>query len=118
MKLSGWGVYLFWPFGERDYNFVPNLGLGDPINTVLAYVFMTLPWLLAFWKPATPLELISPRLDRIFLNAFRKRTSSCASCGRPCNNVCDGCGSATCMKDGAIDLRFRITCRACALKKK
>jgi hypothetical protein len=117
MKLSGWGVYLFWPFGERDYNFAPNWGLGHPLNTWLAYLFMTLPWLLAFWKPATPLELLSARLNQIFLNAFRPRTSSCACCGRPCNNVCDRCGNATCMKDGSIDLRFRIACRACALGK-
>ena len=117
MKLSGWGVYLFWPFDERDYQFHPNLGLGDPINTWLVYGLMILPFLLAFWKPVTPLELISPRLDKIFLNAFRKRTSACASCGRPCNNVCDRCGSAACMKDSNINLTFRITCKACALKK-
>ncbi len=118
MKLSGWGVFLFWPFGERDYHIVPNLDLSHPVNLFLAFAFIPLPFLLAFWKPVTPLELISPRLDKIFLNAFRKRTSSCASCGRPCNNVCDQCGSATCMKDGAINLRFRITCRSCALNKR
>jgi len=117
MKMSGWEVYLFWPFSERPSSFSPMWSLGHPVNTWLAYIFMTLPWVLALWRPVTPLELISPRLDRIFLNAFRKRTSSCGTCGRPCNQTCDRCGGATCMKDGNLDWRFRITCRPCALKK-
>ena len=117
MKLSGWEVYLYWPFSERGYSFDPMWSLGHPLNTWLAYLFMTLPWVIAFWKHVTPLELISPRLDRIFLNAFRKRTSACATCGRPCNNVCDGCGSSTCMKHGRLDWRFRVTCPACVLQR-
>jgi membrane-bound metal-dependent hydrolase YbcI (DUF457 family) len=112
MKLSGWEVYLFWPFSERGYEFQPMLPLGDPINFWLAGIFMTLPWLLAFWKPVTPLEMISPKLDRIFLNAFRKKTSACSTCGSPCNNLCDTCQKPTCMKHGRIDWKFRITCPA------
>src|SRR5258708_10469052 len=50
MKLSGWEVYLFWPFSERGYGFQPILALGHPINLWMAGIFMTLPWLLAFWK--------------------------------------------------------------------
>ena len=116
MKLSGWEVYLYWPFSERGYAFQPMLALGHPINTWLAGIFMTLPWLLALWKPVTPLELISPRLDRIFLNAFRKKTLSCASCGVACNNGCDACGKPACMKHGRLDWKFRISCPACALR--
>src|SRR5580765_3835274 len=86
MKLSGWEVYLFWPFSERGYGFQPIWALGHPLNTWLAYIFMILPWLLAFWRGVMPLELISPRLDRIFLNAFRRKPWSCATCGKPCNN--------------------------------
>lgn len=116
MKLSGWEVYLFWPFSERGYGFQPILALGHPINQWLAGIFMTVPWLLAFWRPVTPLELISPRLDRIFLNAFRKKTWECSTCRTSCNNECDGCAKPTCMKHGRINWRFRITCPACALK--
>lgn len=116
MKLSGWEVYLFWPFSERGYGFQPILALGHPLNLWLAGVFMTLPWLLALWKPVTPLELVSPRLDRIFLNAFRKKSRSCSACGTACNNDCDGCGKPACMKHGRINWKFRIACPACVLR--
>ncbi|MBV8881291.1 MAG: metal-dependent hydrolase [Planctomycetaceae bacterium] len=114
MKLSGWEVYLFWPFSERGYGFQPILALGHPINLWLAGVFMTLPWLLALWKPVTPLELVSPRLDRIFLNAFRKKSLACSTCGTSCNNRCDTCERPACMKHGRLDWKFRIACPACA----
>jgi len=116
MKLSGWEVYLFWPFSERGYGFQPIFALGHPLNTWLAYTFMTLPWLLAFWKGVTPLEILSPRLDRIFLNAFRKKPLSCATCGKACNNECDTCAEPACSTHGRISWRFRMTCPACALK--
>jgi hypothetical protein len=89
MKLSGGDVYLFWPFSERGYGFQPIFALGHPLNTWLAYTFMILPWLLAFWTGVTPLEILSRRLDLIFLNAFRKKPLSCATCGTACNNECD-----------------------------
>ena len=117
MKLSGWEVYLFWPFSERGYGFQPILALGHPINLWMAGIFMTLPWLLALWKPVTPLELISPRLDRIFLNAFRKKPLGCAVCGASCNNQCDSCQKPACMKHARINWKFQIACPACVPKK-
>jgi hypothetical protein len=117
MKLSGWEVYLYWPFSERGYGFQPIWQLAHPLNFWLAGIFMTLPWLLAYWKGVTPLELISPKLDRIFMNAFRKKTWECATCKKPCNNECDTCAKPACMAHGRINWRFRITCPECALKK-
>ncbi|MBI3856694.1 MAG: metal-dependent hydrolase [Planctomycetes bacterium] len=117
LKLSGWDVCLFWPFSDLGYAFQPMWALGHPLNTWLAYTFMILPWLLVFWKPVTPLELLSPRLDRIFLNAFRKKDQSCSACPAPCNNACDTCSRPTCMRHGRINWRFRIKCPACALEK-
>ena len=116
MKLSGWEVYLLWPFSERGYGFQPILALGHPINAWLAGIFMTLPWLLAFWKPVTPLELISPRLDRIFLNAFRRKPWACSVCGSSCNTRCDRCEKPACMKHARINWRFQVACPACASK--
>lgn len=116
MKLSGWEVYFLWPVSDRPFSFQPMLYLDDPVNTVLNWVFMTVPWLLAFWKGVTPLELISPRLDKLFLSTFRKKDKSCATCGAACNNACDSCGAAACMKHGKIGWSFRMRCPACALK--
>jgi len=113
MKLSGWEVYLFWPFSERGYGFQPIFALGHPLNTWLAYYFMALPWFLAIWSGVTPLELLSPRLDRIFLNAFRKKTETCHRCQSPCNESCERCRKPTCMKHGRITWRFHVYCRRC-----
>lgn len=110
MKLSGWELHLLWPFSMRGWEFHPNLQLGHPINFVLVYAFMILPWLLAFRRRVTPLELVSPRLDRLLLNAFRRRDLACAACGRPCNNRCDACESPLCMRHARVDLRFRLAC--------
>lgn len=117
MKMSGWEVYLFWPMSERGYSFDPMWPLAHPLNAWLAVVFMTLPWLLALWRPVTPLELISTRLDRIFQDAFRKKTSTCGTCGRPCNSRCDECSAPTCMRHGRLTWTFRIHCPTCAFKK-
>ncbi len=108
-RLSGWELYLFWPFSRTGYEFKPNLQLGHPINFVLVYVLMVLPWVLAFWRGVTPLEIVSPRLDRIVTNFFRKRALECAACGRPCNNRCDACQKPTCMRHGRIGWTFRIS---------
>src|SRR5687767_11111707 len=110
MKLSGWELHLLWPFSLRGWEFQPNYQLGAPVNMWLVYLFMILPWLLAFWKPVTPLELLSPRLDRLVVNAFRKRELACAACGKPCNNRCDRCQAPACMRHAKIDLRFRVAC--------
>lgn len=112
-KLSGWELYLFWPFSHVGYEFKPNLQLGHPLNMVLVYALMILPWLLAFWRGVTPLEIVSPRLDRIVVNFFRRRTLSCAACGRRCNNRCDACEAPTCMRHGRIGRTFRIRCPNC-----
>jgi hypothetical protein len=112
-KLSGWLIHPWWPLNTAGYQFHPNYQLGAPINMWLVYVFMILPWLLAFWKPVTPLELLSPRLDRLVVNAFRKRDLACATCAKPCNNRCDRCHVPACMGHAKVDLRFRVTCPAC-----
>ncbi len=114
MKLSGWELHLFWPVSLRGYEFHPNLQLGHPLNFVLAGVFMTLPWLLTFWRQATPLEILSPRLDRLVLNLFRRRALACATCGKACNNACHRCEKPACLGHGRVDWRFRVTCPACA----
>jgi hypothetical protein len=113
MKLSGWELYLLWPFSHVGYEFQPNLQLGHPINMVLVYVLMVLPWLLAFWRGVTPLEILSPRLDRLVTNLFRAKPLSCVSCERSCNNRCYRCEAPVCSRHGRIGLTFRLACPKC-----
>jgi membrane-bound metal-dependent hydrolase YbcI (DUF457 family) len=113
MKFSGWDVPLFWPFSSRGYAFHPLLQLGDPINYVLVILLMAVPWALAFWKQVTPFEIVSLRLDRLFLNLFRRKNRECTACGRACNNRCEECTKPVCLRHGKITWRFRVTCPSC-----
>lgn len=88
---------------------LPDLDAGAMIFGMDAYVRR-------HHKPGRGDSLLAPPLDRIFLNAFRKKPWSCATCGKPCNNECDACAKPACSKHGRINWRFRMTCPACALK--
>lgn len=113
MKLSAYDVELFWPVSRHGYEFTPNWGLGHPPNTVLVYGSFAFAVLLAILGKPSPLDLISPNLDRIVRNVFRRRTLSCATCARPTNERCDRCGAAACLRHGRIERGFRIRCPAC-----
>ncbi len=112
-KLSAYGVQVFWPVSGREYEFVPNLPLSSPINRWLVTASAAAVVPLAIWRKLTPIDLFSPRLDRIVVNAFRARTFACAACGRRCNNRCDACGAATCTTHGQVGRGFLIACPAC-----
>jgi membrane-bound metal-dependent hydrolase YbcI (DUF457 family) len=114
MKLSGWPLHLLWPVNRKSFEFHPNLQVGAPINMVLAGILMTVPWALAAWKGVSPLEILSPRLDHLFLNLFRRRNRECSACGRPCNHRCEGCTRPVCLRHARIGWRFRTTCPSCA----
>lgn len=114
MKLSGWELHLLWPLNRRGFEFHPNLQLGHPINLVFAALLGLLPWLLPRWREATPFEIVSSRLDRLFMNLFRPRNRECSTCGRACNNRCDDCTKPVCLRHGKIGGRFRLRCPSCA----
>ena len=116
LKLSGWQVYLFWPFSHKGYEFRPMLSLGDPINFVLVYSLMGAVIPLAFWKGVTPLEMISVRLDRLVTNNFRKKLLECAACTKRCNNRCDRCEAPVCPAHARLRGWFRIACASCGAK--
>lgn len=116
MKLSGWEVYLLWPFSRQGYEFFPMLSLGHPINFVLVYALMGAVVPLALWRGVTPLEILSPRLDRIVTNFFRRKELACVACARRCNNRCDGCDGPVCMSHGRLRWFDRIACPTCVEK--
>lgn len=116
MKLSAYPVCLFWPVSRAEYEFPDNLALVAPINTWLVYASFAWTALLAVALRLTPLDVLSPRLDRVLVRFFEPRALACAACGRACNERCDGCGAATCFRDGRIARGpVRVLCAACAL---
>ncbi len=114
MKLSGWEVYLFWPLNRDPYMILPVIQLGHPINYVLAYGLMAAALVLPLFRAVTPLEILSPRLDRMVLNCFRRRTLECGICQRRCNNRCEGCDQPVCGRHSRLGWYFRLRCPGCA----
>jgi membrane-bound metal-dependent hydrolase YbcI (DUF457 family) len=116
VMLSGDELRLFWPLSRLGRQFHPLLRPGHPMLIVLAWVLVALPWALAFWKQVTPLEILSARLDFLFLNLFRRKKYACYVCGRNCNNRCGACTQPVCLRHGKIGWRFRLTCPSCGAK--
>ncbi len=112
-KLSAYEVYLFWPLSHQGYEFSLNLGLAAPINTYLVYASFAVVILIALWRRVTPVDVLSPRLDRLLLTPLRPKPFDCGVCGRRCGNRCEACGAATCLRHSLISSRLRITCASC-----
>ena len=109
--LSGTELRLFWPLSGRGRRFSPLVP--SMVTTVLAWLFVALPWALAFWKQVTPLEIVSERLDLLFQNLFRGRNRDCQVCGKGCNNRCSKCRKPVCFKHAKLGSGFRLTCTRC-----
>src|SRR5690242_9071626 len=94
--LSGVELRLTWPLSARSGRFKPLLR--PPLVMALGLVLAALPWALAFWKQVTPLEIVSARLDLLFLNLFRAKNRDCRVCGKGCNNRCSTCRQPVCFR--------------------
>jgi membrane-bound metal-dependent hydrolase YbcI (DUF457 family) len=114
LKVTGAPIRLFWPINQKALQLQPLLVVGRSIEFLVACALLALPWALAFWKWATPLEILSPRLDTLFLNLIRHKKYACTICGKKCNNRCTTCTRPVCFGHGKIGRGFRLTCATCA----
>ncbi len=63
----------------------------------------------------TPLEIISPRLDRLVLNyAVLPWRQACAECSRRAHFRCEGCAKAFCSGHAKAGSGLVARCEACA----
>ncbi|MHC4608435.1 MAG: hypothetical protein ACYTAF_16105, partial [Planctomycetota bacterium] len=116
--LTTYPVYLWWPLSTWALPIGGSIWLGSPINTVLAIGAIVAVIVLAVWRKVTPIDVFSPRLDRIVVSTVRRRELKCAACGRSCNLACDGCGAPVCTRHARIERGFRVSCPACAGKER
>lgn len=112
-KLSAYSIHPWWPVSNAGYEFTPNLGLGAPINTWLVAAAYLSIVLIALWRRVTPIEAVSPGLDRRIVRALSPRRLACATCQAACSDRCDTCGAPVCSRHGTIGGRFRLACPAC-----
>lgn len=69
---TGWKIYYFWPFNWVGYKIDWGWELYSWQN--IAAFFALLAWTLAIaiWRQRTPLELLTPSLDRRFVGYFAR----------------------------------------------
>lgn len=113
LVLLGWTLELLWPVLHRGIQISSSLNPGHPFTRMVESAFLAVPWILAFWRKVTPLEILSPGLDDLFLSLFRAKRHECSVCKRKCNHRCRGCTKPICLRHGKIGRRFRLTCPAC-----
>jgi len=111
--LTRFPLEAFWPISHKGYVYSYRIGLDHPINTFLGYLSFVIFALSAWTHGRTPIELISPELDRRIVNLIRPRRESCHLCGRGANELCTKCGRFTCMRHGSVGKGFKVVCRAC-----
>ncbi len=112
-KLSAYSLKIFWPFSHAEYEFTPNLGLASPINTYLVWASFAAVVLVALWRHVTPLNVFTPRLDRILINAASPSRLTCHVCSKPGSQRCDFCKKVMCLGHAAVERGFRLRCVTC-----
>jgi hypothetical protein len=114
MGLSGWPVYLLWPFSGRAFLFPHSVGLSHPLNIQLIYAGYAVVLLLALICRRTPLELFSPALDRLVMALVPPYRLVCGTCKRGANLACAVCGAPMCVRHTRMGKRWAALCPACA----
>jgi len=111
--LSGWRLYLFWPFSGQGYILPGAVGLEAPINHWLVYLSPAVILLGArIWK-RTPIDVFSPKFDRILVSFITRGTAVCGTCQKSSSLQCDECGQPVCLRHGTVRSGFRVECSAC-----
>lgn len=112
--LSGWPVFLFYPVSGQAFFLPHSVGLSHPINIQLIYVGYVIVLVLALLCKRTPLELVSPRLDRLVTAILRARPHKCYQCGAGANLECDLCGKPVCLWHAKLTRSLEVECPACS----
>jgi len=111
--LSGWLLYLFWPFSGKGCVFAHAVDLAHPVNLYLVYLSLVAPLALALVYRRTPIELLSPALDRLLVSTFSRATAVCHACGRKANLACARCAKPICSRHATIQRSWTVSCPDC-----
>lgn len=114
MGLSGWPVFLLWPFSGRAFRFRHSFGLSDPVNIQIIYAGYVVVLLLALVCRRTPIELFSPALDRLVVSLVPPFRLVCHTCQRGASLVCAVCGAPVCVRHTRLRRRWSPLCPVCA----
>jgi len=113
----GWDQYPWQPFAASPVNLsrlLPNW-LVQGVFQVAAMVFIlgVTVWIYLRHR-RTPLEIISPALDRLLVNyAVLPWRNRCSACDRRAHFRCDACGRTVCARHGKVGRRLGVRCATC-----
>jgi hypothetical protein len=81
--------------------------------TAMVFILGMTVWIYARHR-RTPLEVVSPALDRLIVNyAVLPWRSRCPDCGRRAHFRCDQCGRSFCANHAKVGVRLDIRCESC-----
>lgn len=104
----------FCPFSDAKFSYAGALALGHPINHALVWASLLAIALIAWRLKRTPLEILSPELDKRLVNLFfRRRETPCEICAKLGNESCAECGQAVCGRHGSLGKGFKVVCEDC-----
>ncbi len=114
----GWDQYPWLPFSGTAINLthhLPNWVVQGVFQAIamIAILVVTI-WIYVHYR-RTPLEIISPALDRLVLNyAVLPWRNGCARCTARAHFHCDRCGRGFCSSHSSVDRRLAVRCAECA----
>jgi hypothetical protein len=111
--LSGWPVYLLYPFSGQAFSLPHGVGLAHPVNIQLIYAGYVALLGVAILCRRTPIELVSPKLDRLVVAVWSPRPRVCHQCGRGSNLACTACGRPTCLRHTRLRGIVDVVCEEC-----
>ncbi len=114
----GWNQYPWQPFAAGSVNLADHLPnwLVQGVFQAAAMVFILGMTVWIYLRHGrTPLEIISPALDRLLVNyAVLPWRNRCAYCGQRAHFRCDRCGQTSCAAHGKVGRGLAVRCSACS----
>jgi len=113
----GWDQLPFQPFNATVINLshqLPNWMVQGVFQvTAMVFILGMTVWIYLRHR-RTPLEIISPALDRLIVNyAVLPWKNRCATCGKRAHFRCDQCGRSLCASHSRVGKRLDTYCAEC-----
>ncbi len=116
----GWDQFPWQPFSASSVNLshtLPNWMVQGVFQvTAMVFILAMTVWIYVRHR-RTPLEIISPALDRLLVNyAILPWRNRCPACGHRAHFRCDQCGRGFCANHAKVGGRLDIHCAGCSEK--
>ncbi len=112
-----WDQYPWKPFASSVVNLSSHLPgwWVQGVFQAFAVVFILAMTVLIYLRcQRTPIEILSPALDRLLVNyAVLPWRNRCSQCGRHAHFRCDRCGKTLCALHGKLAPRMQVRCASC-----